>query len=139
MNDYQNMLKEHDMKATSQRIFILKSLDERGHASMDDIYEDLKETNPAMSLTTIYRNINEMMEKSLVSEIKLPRQKQRYEIVKEPHVHLVCESCGKVEDAMVDTRSMIDEAQEKYNCEVLSDAIFLTIKCSECLEKEITK
>jgi len=135
MINYQEMLKEHDMKATSQRIFILKSLDERGHATMDDIYSDLRERNPAMSLTTIYRNINEMMQKSLVSEVKIPKQKQRYEIVKESHLHLVCESCGKVEDAMVDTAYLISKAESEYGCKVLDDAIVLNVVCKECKEK----
>lgn len=133
--DYQNMLNQRHMKATTPRIFILKSLEERGHATMEEIHSDLKKTNPAMSLTTIYRNINEMMEKSLVSEIKLPKQKQRYEILKEPHLHLLCDTCGKVEDATIDTQEIIKAVEEKYACKVIDDAILLHVRCKECLAK----
>lgn len=135
MKDIQDMLKEHGMKTTSQRLFVLKSLQERGHATIDEIHEDLKVTNPAMSLTTIYRNINEMMKSALVSEVKLPKQKQRYEIVKEPHLHLACEKCGMVQDAMIETGNLIKNVEDKYACDVIDDAIVLNVVCKKCREK----
>ncbi len=130
--DFQTTLREHHMKVTPQRLDILHSLYERGHANIDEIHEDLKTDNPSMSLTTIYRNLNEMMKNALVSEIKLPKEKQRYEITKTPHIHLLCTKCKKLIDGSVDLERLIHSVEIKYGCDVLDNDIVLNIVCNDC-------
>jgi Fe2+ or Zn2+ uptake regulation protein len=97
MNDYKYLLEQSNLKMTPQRLAILKEIDKRGHASIEEIYEDIKEMFESISLATIYKNINSMKEKNIISEICL-HQKPKYEITKEPHAHFVCKKCGYVED-----------------------------------------
>lgn len=95
---FEKILKDNHLKITPQRLAILKEIQKSGHISIDEIYENIKESNPSMSLATIYKNLASMQEARIVDEVKLPNQKQRYELVKKPHIHLVCEKCGKITD-----------------------------------------
>ena len=96
------MLKDNHLKITPQRLAILKEIQKFGHISIDEIYENIKESNPSMSLATVYKNLTFMQEAKIVDEVKLPNQKQRYELTKSPHIHLVCEKCGSIIDMEID-------------------------------------
>lgn len=97
MKNYRSLLEESNLKTTPQRLAILKELDKQGHASIEEIYESIKEMFPSISLATIYKNINALKEEDVISEICL-HHKPKFEIKKEPHAHFVCKKCGKVED-----------------------------------------
>ncbi len=56
------------MKITPQRLSILNSIKKRGTASIEEIYEDIKESNPAIAFNTIHRNLKEMTKKGIVLE-----------------------------------------------------------------------
>jgi Fe2+ or Zn2+ uptake regulation protein len=132
MRDYANLLKTHGMKSSLQRLFILKSLDERGHATIDEVFEDLKKTNPSISLSAVYRNINEMEKSNMVSEIAILKQKNRYEITKGLHSHLLCRECGKIIDVDVDMHETIKKIENRYDCHINDQDIIFDILCAEC-------
>ena len=97
MKNFKSLLEESNLKTTPQRLAILKELDNKGHASIEEIYETIKEIFPSISLATIYKNINALKEEGIISEICL-HQKPKYEIQKESHAHFVCKKCGSVKD-----------------------------------------
>jgi len=92
------ILKLHSLKATPQRLCVLGVLEKYGHVTLEDIEQFTKLKFPTLSLSTIYRNINEMLKKDILSEVKIANKKEYYEIKKENHAHLVCSKCGKIED-----------------------------------------
>ena len=97
MKNLKNLLEESTLKTTPQRLAILKELDTKGHVSIEEIYETIKEIFPSISLATIYKNINALKEEGIISEICL-HQKPKYEIQKSPHAHFICKKCGMVKD-----------------------------------------
>ncbi|WP_299549555.1 Fur family transcriptional regulator [uncultured Helicobacter sp.] len=99
---FEKLLKDNHLKITPQRLAILKQIEKFGHIGIDEIYENIKESNPSMSLATVYKNLTFMQEAKIIDEVKLPNQKQRYELVKNPHIHLVCEKCGSIVDVELD-------------------------------------
>ncbi len=129
------LLKTNELKATPQRLCVLEILENCGHATLEDIQEITKEKFPTLSLSTIYRNLNEMVEKGIVNEVKLTK-KQHYEITKDKHLHLFCKECGKIEDFSFDTNSFTTKIEELGNCKVLNDVINLEIICKDCLSKK---
>ena len=94
MTNYTNLLKEYDLKVTPQRVAIVEELYNNGHMNIDDLYKKLLSKFPSVSLATIYKNINAMVEKVFLSEVKIPNTKSVYELVKTEHAHLVCSCCG---------------------------------------------
>ncbi len=111
MKSYKMLLEESNLKITPQRLAILKELDKKGHASIEEIYENIKEMFPSISLATIYKNINALKEENVINEVCL-HQKPKFEITKEPHAHFICKKCGKIED--VEFSKVIDKEIEKY-------------------------
>ena len=55
--------------------------------NIDDLYKKLLSKFPSVSLATIYKNINAMVEKVFLSEVKIPNTKSVYELVKTEHAH----------------------------------------------------
>ncbi len=101
MINYGNMLKQHDLKVTPQRMAIVDGLYTKGHLTIDELYKILVDKFSSISLATVYKNLNSMMEKSFIEEVKIPNQKSVYEISKEIHSHLVCKKCGAIEDIKI--------------------------------------
>ena len=97
MQTYRDMLNSSSLKSTPQRLAILSQLEAKGHASIEEIYDSIKETFPSMSLATIYKNISSLKEQQIVSEV-CNHQKPKFEITKEPHAHFICQKCGNIED-----------------------------------------
>ncbi len=97
MKDLKNFLEDSKLKVTPQRLAILKELEKKGHASIEEVYDKIKNTFPSISLATIYKNINAMKEEGIICEVCL-HQKPKYELKKEAHAHFICKNCGKVVD-----------------------------------------
>jgi Fur family peroxide stress response transcriptional regulator len=73
------------------------------------------------------------MEKNFIQEVKIPNQKSRYELTKEPHSHVVCQDCGKVEDLELDLNSITNEAIKRTNYKISSDALIFSGVCPDCM------
>ncbi len=71
---FEKILKQNNLKITPQRMAILKEIEKNGHISIEEIYENIKETHPSMSLATIYKNLTSMQEARIIVEVKLPNQ-----------------------------------------------------------------
>ncbi|WP_456488707.1 Fur family transcriptional regulator [Caminibacter pacificus] len=128
MKNYKILLENSDLKTTPQRLAILKELDSKGHASIEEIYEDIKEMFPSISLATIYKNINALKEENIISEICL-HQKPKFEITKDPHAHFICKKCGKVVDIPMD-ELLRPEMNEKYSDS--EKELYIYGICEEC-------
>lgn len=126
------LLKEYDLKVTPQRVAIVEELDKHGHMNIDELYKSLLTKFPSISLATIYKNINAMVEKFFLNEVKIPEAKSVYELAKEEHSHLVCSSCGKIEDLVLDTTILQDLLKGKSSFKVESTEVIFSGVCQEC-------
>jgi Fur family transcriptional regulator, peroxide stress response regulator len=86
-------------KRSKQRASILELLRQtESHPTADLLYQKLKKKFPHLSLGTVYRNLNILVEQGLVEKLPFGSTYDRYEAIKNPHYHLVCQVCGCVED-----------------------------------------
>jgi len=131
MNTFTDILREHNLKATPQRLAILHIISKYGHINIDSLYNEIKEQFSSISLATIYKNINSMTEEKLLGEVKLPNTKSVFEIVKEGHAHLKCEVCGDVEDMNIDT-SVFSEISKEHHFKVNHSDVILSGVCKHC-------
>lgn len=133
MTDYITLLKENDLKATIQRTSILKSIDQAGHLNIDDIYEDIKEQYPTLSLATVYKNIILMQQNNVIVEVPISGEKSRYELKKDDHFHLICQSCGEIKDREITQKTQ--ESLEIGNFKLNSSQINLYGLCQVCQKR----
>jgi Fur family peroxide stress response transcriptional regulator len=132
MTNYTNLLKEYDLKVTPQRVAIVEELYKNGHMNIDELYRNLLSKFPSISLATIYKNINSMVEKLFLSEVKIPETKSVYELTKTEHAHMVCSSCGSICDIMLDVSSIVKEASTLTDFRINSTSVVLNGICGKC-------
>ncbi|WP_228197948.1 Fur family transcriptional regulator [Poseidonibacter antarcticus] len=132
ISNYTGLLKEYDLKVTPQRVAIVEELYLNGHMNIDDLYKKLLTKFPSISLATIYKNINAMLEKVFLSEVKIPNTKSVFELVKTEHAHLVCSSCGNIEDITLNVSSVLEEVNSLSKFKIDSTNLVLTGLCSHC-------
>lgn len=68
------------------------------HPTAEEIYNSVREVIPNISLGTVYRNLNELVANKKVFVLHVEGDRDRYDGHTEPHAHLKCPECGKVED-----------------------------------------
>ncbi len=126
------LLQRHNLKATPQRIEIVNVLKLQGHLNIDTLYVELKKKFPSISLSTIYKNINTMIQKDFLSELKVPSQKNLYELIKEEHSHLICTECKKVMDICLNISELLLEAKNISGYTFQKSSIILNGTCPSC-------
>ena len=134
MKDYESLLKAHGLKSTFQRVSIIKSIDKAGHISIDDIYKEIVEYHSSISLATVYKNILTMKELGLVVEVPIANKKSKYELIKEDHIHFICQDCGSVEDKNItsDIKQLFEKLVSKDNFKLFSSQNNLYGTCHLC-------
>jgi Fur family peroxide stress response transcriptional regulator len=134
MKSSETLLRENGIKVTPQRLSIVDELYGQVHMSVDELYEAIKKKFPSISLATVYKNINAMLEKDFILEVKIPNQKSKYELAKASHSHIMCESCGKVEDVSLNLEGIAQKAANLTHYQINNDALVLSGICPSCKE-----
>ena len=92
-------LREKGFKVTPQRLaicdFVLSS---KEHPTTDQVYQEVKKNHPTMSLATAYQTLHLLTEIGLLQELELSNRIFRYDPNISPHINIICENCGKIQD-----------------------------------------
>lgn len=134
--DYQDLLKQHKLKVTVQRVSLLKLVDQYEHIDIDTLFENMKKIFPSISLSTLYKNINAMLENNLLSELKITAMKSKFEITKKPHYHAICRKCGKIEEFYFDIDTIRDNLQKDSNYHITNTCVIFLGLCQHCKTKK---
>lgn len=136
MDRFKDVLKASNLKSTHQRLVILDSIDQFGHVDIDTLYDAIFQKYSTMSKATLYRNINDLISFHILEEVKLPHQKQQYEIKKVPHIHLLCSECGGVEDMFVETKPLLETISSQSGFHINNSFIVMNGTCKSCQSKK---
>lgn len=132
-------LREVSLKVTPARIAVLQLL-ENSTTPLDvaSIITVLKEKQIDIDPATAFRIINTFTQKGIAKQIQLNEGKFRYELSnKADHHHLICESCGRIEDISDCSIPQLEkEIQKKKQFLVKSHSLEFFGVCASCQEKE---
>ena len=99
LNDFVDTLHNKGYKATAQRVEILKILTEsRAHPTAEEVYRKVKKKFPTLSPATVYKTMQVLKEAGKVQELAFYDEKTRFDGNMQPHIHLVCLRCDRIED-----------------------------------------
>jgi Fur family peroxide stress response transcriptional regulator len=130
MNNFDTVLREHNLKATKQRMGILSIMQTYGHINIEELYVEIKKTFASISLATLYKNMHLMLDKKLLTEVSIKNSKTMYEITKESHAHLHCESCKEIFDIDFDFNKIDKPTSGEF---ILKDTqIIFSGLCKNC-------
>lgn len=68
------------------------------HPTAAWIYDRLRTTCPHISLGTVYRNLCQLKEASLIRSIGVVAGEEHFDGNLSPHAHLICRRCGRIDD-----------------------------------------
>lgn len=98
-NEFRHLCRARNLAATHQRQRIFEAVVSRpGHYSPEEIYEQVKQDLPSISLATVYKNLKTFLEAGILREVSLHHGTWRIEANLHPHHHLVCTRCRSITD-----------------------------------------
>ena len=87
------------LRSTAPRRAVLDALQPGGHLDASELYEQLRAELPGTSLQAVYGVLTALTEANLVRRVTPAGGSARYEArVGDNHHHLLCRSCGRLED-----------------------------------------
>jgi Fe2+ or Zn2+ uptake regulation protein len=98
-DDLTVLLHERGQRSTPQRLVILRELRRRAHhATADEIRSAIREELPGTSVPTVYATLDLLVELGLARRVDAGGGATLYDARTEPHQHMVCRRCGRVDD-----------------------------------------
>lgn len=87
------------MNVTPQRMAIYRALLEADdHPSPELLYRRVRPAMPSMSLATIYKALDALVDLGLAQEVSATGDVKRYDANMGRHHHLLCTGCGAIRD-----------------------------------------
>jgi len=94
-----DLLRSHGLQITPQRLAVLRAVSALPHTTADGVAEQAKAAIGSISRQAVYDVLGVLVEKGLLRRIQPEGSPARYEArVGDNHHHLICRSCGRVED-----------------------------------------
>lgn len=136
MSSENQELRAVGLKVTLPRVKILQILEnsKTKHLSAEDVYKALIEAEEDVGLATVYRVLTQFESAGLVSRHHFEGGHSVFELMSDDHHdHIVCDSCGKVEEFFDD---IIEQQQEKiaqkFGYKITDHSMYLYGICAVC-------
>jgi len=97
--EMEEALRNAGCRITRQRKAILVYLASTDtHPSARQVFQEAKSRCPGLSLATVYNTLETLVKQGLVKIIDFEAMDNRLETNLNPHINLICNECGKIED-----------------------------------------
>ena len=128
-------------RQTIQKQIVMKTLENlkpsKGHLSIDEIYNAIKEDYASISKTTVYRNVRQLADTGVIKQIILEDGLERYDLNTHDHHHFTCKECDTIYD--VEIVGLLDFSKylsENYNFITEKINLSFTGICDLCRPKK---
>ena len=96
-------MNRHKYKRSRQRERILNLLRNTDtHPTASWIYDEIKKDFTNLSMGTVYRNINILLDQNLIQKIEAGSSFDRFDANVSTHYHFICRECGNIDDLQMD-------------------------------------
>lgn len=134
MNNLAGTFREKKLKLTPQRIAVYKFLKSTTrHPSAETIYKSLLSEYPTMSLATVYKALKTLVAVNLVQELNVGEVNFRYDGNTQPHPHIQCLQCGRVDDVEgICFADLNEKIKDKVSYKVVCNQVYFYGICPDC-------
>lgn len=92
-------LRERGYAVTPQRRTIFEVLEgAKHHPSAEQVFDEVRRRLPDVSLATVYKTLKELVRMGELQELNYHSDRSRFDPRVDPHSHVTCQTCGRVED-----------------------------------------
>lgn len=126
---------------TPQRKTILAELRKScGHPSADELYVLVRKKIPRISLGTVYRNLEILVELGEIQKLQVGGSLSRYDGRPDNHYHIRCMNCNCIDDAPVIPNPQFEEDLKKLTpYQVMSHRVEFMGLCPQCAESALER
>lgn len=140
MTEEQQVFLQHiqrkGLKRTAQRDLILDTfLRMEVHLSSEDLYRLVKQEDPTIGQTTVYRTLKLLTEAGLAREVRFGDGRTHYEhnYKHQHHDHMICSECGRIiEFFSAELEALQDKIAAKHRFQITQHLHRIIGLCSEC-------
>lgn len=121
---------KHSKQRQSIKEYLMST---KEHPTADMVYTQVRKLYPNISLGTVYRNLNFLVEQGDAMRLTCGDGSERYDGTTTPHYHLVCSGCGRVLDLLMDPLDHINTlAAACFDGTVEGHTVLFRGQCREC-------
>lgn len=103
------------------------------HPTAEDVFLAVKPKLPRISLATVYKNLEALVNCGLVSKLAYGNASARYDIRTDHHYHTRCLDCGKIWDLdAVEGSELLSHIKPQAGFKVKDYRLELLGQCREC-------
>ena len=136
MQVFMEYLVHKKLKLTPHRELILENfIGNEGHRSIEDIYRVVRDLDPRIGYTTVYRTMKLLADSGLAREIDLADGITRYEHLynHQHHDHMICMQCGSsIEFYDAEIEAVQDAASGQLGFKVADHRLQIYGLCKNC-------
>lgn len=108
------------------------------HPTADTLYMAIREDFPNISLGTVYRNLNLLVDLGEIQKLTCGDGADHFDADTSPHYHFVCRDCGQVSDLNMQTMEEMNAIAQKHSLgHVDSHTIYFFGACENCFKKNL--
>jgi len=136
LKEFETFLAGRGLRLTEQRRLIARTFFRKtGHHSAEEIYHQVRKTDPGIGSATVYRTMKLLRSAGLATGMDLGDGFSRYEPSsgKGHHDHLICQGCGKIvefENDQIET--LQTQVARRHGFSVTSHKMELYGVCGGC-------
>ena len=134
MSDHEQLLREHGLQVTAQRLAVMRAVKAHPHATADQVLEEVRGVIGSISRQAVYDTLGVFVDKNLVRRIQPAGSAARYEDrVGDNHHHLICRGCGTTFDidCAVGVAPCL-EADDDHGFEIEEAEVIYWGRCPSC-------
>ena len=107
------------------------------HPTAEEVYMTVKAKDPAVSRSTVYRNLGLLVDNQMIKIISMKVGPDRYDYIRFQHNHVMCVKCGKVVDFKYsfEYEEIEKTIKEQTGIEISEEGIALEGICDSCKNK----
>jgi Fur family peroxide stress response transcriptional regulator len=128
------------LKYSRQRQVIMDFLMTRkDHPTADVVYTNVRQTDPKISLGTVYRNLTLLADMGEIQRLRLGDGVDHFDADTSPHYHFICSKCGSVIDLEMDNiDDIVDTASKHFDGEIDGHVTYFYGTCGNCRKSNLS-
>ena len=133
VDELTELFRAQGLKMTPQRQSIFRALESSMvHPTAESVYAEVRTEMPTISLRTVYQTLNDLAAMGELQALDLGTGSTRFDPNLEPHHHLVCEVCGRVDDLYAEFPDVALPSRNPFGFQATSTEIVFRGRCADC-------
>lgn len=125
------------IRLTMQRQILLEELKKaKNHPTACELYDMVRKRLPRVGLGTVYRNLELLAESGTIVKLEVGGSQKRFDADIEPHYHIRCSHCSRVENIEMDIiQNIVEAASKKTSYNIIGHHVEFSGECPDCQRK----